>query len=44
MIRNEDDTEDTDVPVDTVAVVFLDRATKWIAVYHKVVKVRQTYH
>ena len=35
MIRSEDDAEDTDVPVDTVAVVFLDRATKWIAVYPK---------
>ena len=33
LIRNEDDTEYTEVPVDTVAVVFLDRATKWIAVY-----------
>ena len=35
MIRSEDDTEDTDVPVDTVAAVFLDRATKCIAVYPK---------
>ncbi len=35
MRRSEDDTEDTDVPVDTVAAVFLDRATKWIAVYPK---------
>ena len=33
MIRSEDDIEDTDVPVDTVAAVFLDKATKWIAVY-----------
>ena len=33
LIRNEYDAEDTDVPVDTVAAVFLDRATKWIAVY-----------
>ncbi len=32
MIRSEDDAGDTDVPVDTVAAVFLDRATKWIAV------------
>ena len=35
LIRSEDDTEDTDVPVDTVAAVFLDRATTWIAVYPK---------
>ena len=33
MIRNDNDAGDTDVPVDTVAAVFLDRATKWIAVY-----------
>ena len=32
MIRSEDATEDTDVPVDTVAAVFLDRATTWTAV------------
>ena len=35
LLRSEDDAEDTDVPVDTVAAVFLDRATKWIAVYPK---------
>ena len=35
MKRSEDDAEDTDVPVDTVAAVFLDRATKWIVVYPK---------
>ncbi len=44
MIRNEDDTEDTDVPVDTVAAVFLDRATKWIAVYPKSSKSANTLH
>ncbi len=44
MIRNEDDTEDTDVPVDTVAAVFLDRATKWIAVYPKSTKSAKTHH
>ena len=44
LIRNEDDTEDTDVPVDTVAAVFVDRTTKWIAVYPKSSKSAKTHH
>ncbi len=35
LIKSDDDDEDTDVPVNTVVVVFLDRSTKWIVVCPK---------
>ncbi len=35
MIKNDDGEEDDGIPVDTVAVVLLDRGTGWIALYPK---------
>ncbi len=38
MIKNDDGEEDDGIPVDTVAVVLLDRGTGWIALYPKASK------
>ena len=38
MIKNDGEGEESDIPVDTVALVMLDRATQWIAVYPKATK------
>ncbi len=35
LIKHDGDREDVDIPVDTVALVMLDRATQWIAAYPK---------
>ncbi len=35
MIKNDDGEEDDGIPIDTVAVVLLDRGTRWIDVYPK---------
>ncbi len=44
LIENADEGEDAELPINTVAVVILDRATQWVAAYPQGDKDRRAHH